>query len=383
MVCAGIVPKVTSIYCRVVGRAVRATGVGDLLARQQGLWRNVPGNAPHLPCRDWSLAGCLSSKSLTTWSATYTARGVRESEPRLPPVGLAAAPLWRTGARALSTQPQPDTSSTTTITDATGRPDETPYQPVRDAPPKSDPNYPWKWHSFLPEHTYKPNLNVDLKRHVQPTGFSDRFAYYTVKFLRFFADAFFQRRYGHRAVVLETVAAVPGMVGGMMLHLQCLRRFRQSGGWIRVLLEEAENERMHLMVYMSIAQPRALERALVILAQAGFFSFYTLLYTISPKTAHRLVGYLEEEAIVSYTEYLKDIDDGRIPNIPAPPIAIDYWQLDPNARLRDVVLATRADEAHHRDVNHLRANLIKAHRGDPAPYAALKHGEVDPSQYGS
>jgi len=168
-----------------------------------------------------------------------------------------------------------------------------------------------------------------------------------------------------------------------MLHLQCLRRFRQSGGWIRVLLEEAENERMHLMVYMSIAQPRALERALVILAQAGFFSFYTLLYTISPKTAHRLVGYLEEEAIVSYTEYLKDIDDGRIPNIPAPPIAIDYWQLDPNARLRDVVLATRADEAHHRDVNHLRANLIKAHRGDPAPYAALKHGEVDPSQYGS
>jgi ubiquinol oxidase len=285
------------------------------------------------------------------------------------------------GTRALSTQPQPAPESA--LPGSGERPVETLYQPVKDAPPKSDPNYPWKWHSFLPEHTYKPNLNVDLRRHVQPTGVGDRFAFYTVKFLRFFADALFRKRYGHRAVVLETVAAVPGMVGGMMLHLQCLRRFRQSGGWIRVLLDEAENERMHLMVYMSIAQPTWLERLLVITAQAGFFSFYTLLYTLSPKTAHRMVGYLEEEAIVSYTEYLKEIDEGRIPNIPAPPIAIDYWQLSPDARLREVVLATRADEAHHRDVNHLRANLIKAHRGDPAPYSALKHDDVDPHKFGA
>jgi len=33
------------------------------------------------------------------------------------------------------------------------------------------------------------------------------------KFLRLFADTFFAKRYGHRAVVLETVAAVPGMSG--------------------------------------------------------------------------------------------------------------------------------------------------------------------------
>jgi ubiquinol oxidase len=56
-----------------------------------------------------------------------------------------------------------------------------------------------------------------------------------------------QRRYGCRTMMLETVAVVPGMVGGMLLHLRSLRRFEHSGGWIRVLLEEAENERMHLM----------------------------------------------------------------------------------------------------------------------------------------
>lgn len=42
--------------------------------------------------------------------------------------------------------------------------------------------------------------------------------------MRFFADAFFSKRYGSRAVVLETVAAVPGMVGGALQHLRALRR---------------------------------------------------------------------------------------------------------------------------------------------------------------
>ena len=161
-----------------------------------------------------------------------------------------------------------------------------------------------------------------------------------------------QRRYGCRAMMLETVAAVPGMVGGMLLHLRSLRRFEHSGGWIRVLLEEAENERMHLMTFMEVAKPRWYERALVLAVQGVFFNAYFLGYLISPKFAHRVVGYLEEEAIHSYTEYLKDIEDGKIENVPAPAIAIDYWQLPADATLKDVVTMVRADEAHHRDVNH-------------------------------
>ena len=58
--------------------------------------------------------------------------------------------------------------------------------------------------------------NVDLTLHRQPEGASDKFAYGVVKVLRFFADKFFANRYGNRAVVLETVAAVPGMVGGLL-----------------------------------------------------------------------------------------------------------------------------------------------------------------------
>lgn len=170
--------------------------------------------------------------------------------------------------------------------------------------------------------------------------------------LRFIADRFFAGRYGHRAVVLETVAAVPGMVGGLLQHLKALRHIRDDQGWIRELLEEADNERMHLMTFVQVAQPSMFERAVIMLTQAVFYNFYFFLYLFAPKTAHRMAAYFEEEAVISYTNYLADIDSGRHPNPPAPEIAINYWNLSPDATLRDVVIAVRADEAGHRDRNH-------------------------------
>ncbi|MBA0564272.1 hypothetical protein Golob_009225 [Gossypium lobatum] len=216
---------------------------------------------------------------------------------------------------------------------------------------------PWKWTCFRPWDTYRADLSIDLKKHHAPVTVLDKMAYWTVKSLRWPTDLFFQRRYGCRAMMLETVAAVPGMVGGMLLHCKSLRRFEHSGGWIKALLEEAENERMHLMTFMEVSDPRWYERALVFAVQGVFFNAYFLGYIISPKFAHRVVGYLEEEAIHSYTEFLKELDNGNIENVPAPPIAIDYWRLSPNSTLRDVVLAVRADEAHHRDVNHFASDI--------------------------
>ncbi|XP_057493747.1 ubiquinol oxidase 2, mitochondrial-like isoform X2 [Actinidia eriantha] len=180
----------------------------------------------------------------------------------------------------------------------------------------------------------------------------------------------FMRRYGCRAMMLETVAAVPGMVGGMLLHLRSLRKFQQSGGWIKALLEEAENERMHLMTMVELVQPVWYERLLVLTVQGVFFNGFFVLYLVSPKLAHRIVGYLEEEAIHSYTEYLKDIDNGQIENVPAPAISIDYWRLPKDATLKDVITVIRADEAHHRDVNHFASDIHsqgKQLREAPAP----------------
>ena len=201
-----------------------------------------------------------------------------------------------------------------------------------------------------------------VEGHYPPQTLSDKFAFKFVKALRFVADKFFAKRYGHRAVVLETVAAVPGMVGGLLQHLTALRHIRDDQGWIRMLLDEAENERMHLMTFIEVAQPNRFERFVVIVAQFLFYNAYFALYLFAPRTAHRVVGYFEEEAVISYTQYLQEVDEGRHENIPAPQLAIDYWKLEADATLRDVIIAVRADEAEHRDVNHGFADTLDARK---------------------
>ena len=177
------------------------------------------------------------------------------------------------------------------------------------------------------------------------------------KFFRFFADTFFAKRYGHRAVVLETVAGVPGMVAGMWLHFKSLRKMKTGfGPDIREMLAEAENERMHLMFFIAIAKPNFFERLLVVLAQIIFMVFYFIIYVISYRLAHRMIAYFEEEAVRSYTDYLAMVENGEVENVPAPQLASDYYKMKKNARLSDLIKYVRADEEHHSKVNHKYAD---------------------------
>ena len=193
----------------------------------------------------------------------------------------------------------------------------------------------------------------------KPKNFSDFFALSMTKFFRLIADTFFAKRYGHRAVVLETIAGVPGMVAGMLIHLRSLRSMQTGyGEQIREMLAEAENERMHLMFFIEIAKPNAFERILVIAAQGVFMTFYLFMYIFFPKTSHRMIGYFEDEAVKSYTEYLELVKNGTVMNINAPKIAIDYYGLPKNARLSDLIRSVRADEMHHSEVNHNYADSL-------------------------
>ena len=148
------------------------------------------------------------------------------------------------------------------------------------------------------------------------------------------------------------------MVAGMLMHLKSLRKMEDDKGWIKLLLEEAENERMHLMTFIQVAKPTSLERFIIIAAQLVFIIIYSIIYLVSQRTAHRIVGYFEEEAVFSYTDYLNELESGRIKDQPAPKIAIDYWNLPLHSTLKDVVRVVRDDEAGHRDVNHIFANLL-------------------------
>ena len=108
---------------------------------------------------------------------------------------------------------------------------------------------------------------------------------------------------------------------------------------------------MHLMFFIDIAQPSWLERALILFAQLVFMAYYFVLYIVSPKTAHRMIHYFEEEAVNSYTAYLAQIEAGEIENCPAPRLAIDYYDLPADAKLSDMILRVRADEQGHADAN--------------------------------
>jgi ubiquinol oxidase len=191
------------------------------------------------------------------------------------------------------------------------------------------------------------------------SSISDAFAYSMTKFFRFVADSFFSKRYGHRAVVLETVAGVPGMVAGVWMHFKSLRAMKAGyGEQIREMLAEAENERMHLMFFIEIAKPNMLERFLVLSAQVVFGLFYLFMYVFFTRTAHRMIGYFEDEAVRSYTEYLELVESGKVENTPAPHLAISYYKLGTDAKLSDLIRCVRADEQHHSETNHEYANNL-------------------------
>jgi ubiquinol oxidase len=65
-----------------------------------------------------------------------------------------------------------------------------------------------------------------------------------------------------------------------------------------------------------------------------------------------MIHYFEEEAVRSYTSYLEMIESGDIDNIPAPEMAISYYNLNSDARLSDMIVRVREDEKHHAEVNH-------------------------------
>jgi hypothetical protein len=129
-----------------------------------------------------------------------------------------------------------------------------------------------------------------------------------------------------------------------------------------------------------VSEPGLFMRMMVLGAQGVFFNAMFVAYLLSPKICHRFVGYLEEEAVLTYTREIEDIDKGALPQwarMEAPQIAIDYYKLQPGKQsLRDLLLHIRADEAKHREVNHTLGNLDQ--KVDPNPYASQYKDDSKP-----
>lgn len=263
--------------------------------------------------------------------------------------------------------------------------------------PISKPALPEPTNSIQPEHLTK---NVYFA-HRQPKDFSDRVALFMVRMLRWGTDLatgykhdvsspkraedsnavagtlphrMNERKWLIRFVFLESVAGVPGMVAGMLRHLHSLRRMKRDNGWIETLLEEAYNERMHLLTFLQMAEPGWFMKLMILGAQGVFFNSMFLSYLVSPRTCHRFVGYLEEEAVLTYTLAIQDIEEGKLshwsdPKFVIPDLAVTYWQIPEGHRtMKDLLLYIRADEAKHREVNHTLGNLKQ--NQDPNPFVS-------------
>lgn len=223
----------------------------------------------------------------------------------------------------------------------------------------------------------KEELDSVVYTHKKPTNMAERLAFYSVQTLRTGFDvvslykpkrsfglfgAFTEKDWVRRVIFLETIAGVPGCVAAVVRHLHSLRLMQRDYGWIHSLLAEAENERMHLLIALNLRQPGVLFRSAVILAQSVFVPFYLSAYVLSPRYCHALVGYLEEEAVYTYTTLLDDIDSGKLPvfaHMRAPRMARVYYNLPATAMVRDVFNNIRADEGCHRDTNHHLSVLKK------------------------
>lgn len=180
-----------------------------------------------------------------------------------------------------------------------------------------------------------------------------------------------------RLIVLESFAGVPGFVAAGFRHFRSLRQLQRDHGWIATLLEEAENERMHLLVCLKMFNASLLTRGMVIGAQLSMTPLLMGVYLLHPPAAHRFVGYLEETACHTYANVIRQVETPgtelheKWHELPAPDIAKSYWRLPEDAMFIDTLKCMFADEAHHRDVNHTFAELPS---DAPSPFA-LSHKE--------
>lgn len=181
-----------------------------------------------------------------------------------------------------------------------------------------------------------------------------------------------------RLIVLESIAGVPGFVAAGVRHFRSLRGLKKDHGWISTLLEEAENERMHLLICLSTFEATPATRMLVLAAQYIMFPFLLGVYIVHPRSMHRFVGYLEETACSTYVNTIKHIETPGTKlyeawaNVPAPTMARGYYRLPEDAMWVDCLKCMMADESNHRDVNHTFASMK-----EDAPNPFLEHHRAD------
>ena len=73
--------------------------------------------------------------------------------------------------------------------------------------------------------------------------------------------------------------------------------------------------------------------------QGLFFNAYFVAYMLSPKLCHSFVGYLEEEAVKTYTHVISDLDKGRLPEWSTKKVIMSLQPLKHGCYMQDMRLS--------------------------------------------
>lgn len=204
--------------------------------------------------------------------------------------------------------------------------------------------------------------------HHQPKGVRDWVAYGLLNsIIRMFdvlsgfqPNNMTEKKWGRHFLFMESISGVPRVIASFVRHLKAIFYKQHDSGAYHHLIQEEENERMHLFLWLTITNAGIFVKTSIALYQVFFAFFFGTMYTLSPRVGHRFLGYLEENIIRSYTLLIRDLEEGKLPNwktMREPKILFEYYELPEDKVFRDLILEVRADEVLHREVNHLMAEV--------------------------
>eukprot|EP00887_Chlorella_sp_A99_P000819 scaffold5.g819.t1 len=170
-----------------------------------------------------------------------------------------------------------------------------------------------------------------------------------------------------------------GAVAALANHASSVLRNRPDNGWVHTCLANAECARVHGGILAMAARPSLPMRVLGLALQVALFFQFLPIYLLSPSVFHAYCGYRAEEQMFNYSQALKLIDTGRFRRwrgAHAPPLALSYYGLAPEASLRDALLRMRADEACIHHVDFTFASLTPGSRNPFVTTSALEKEDV-------
>eukprot|EP00760_Papus_ankaliazontas_P011346 PhM_4_TR14726/c0_g1_i1/m.78878/K17893/AOX1, AOX2; ubiquinol oxidase len=196
--------------------------------------------------------------------------------------------------------------------------------------------------------------------HHVPTTPGDYFALGLVRVIRAIANMSYRDRYIHRCFPLVALGPALPLASAAAHQLRTTLSMRKYDDAFNErclkLLEEAHNKQMHYATLCEFTSLTTGDRVLTTLAQFFCSCFFWLFSFLFPRVACRTLAYMAEEATVTLTHFVNDIDAGRIADIPTTTLCNEYWEMPPETTLRDAVLRMRTDVMVTRDWNHHLAN---------------------------